>query len=225
MKILHKISLFVTALVLTLSFAVRPAYAVTYYTMYVLQGNTNSASDCLAFYNHDDKSLALDSTMLYPVLNGAFSKSSEDTIITAAPILVDEVDEETGSVPNSEKVVAWNYMVFDAYKGIRFIDSFATVGIDRDGVRLVADHRQFKMVADSKHDELSNNKAEYIDKETAIKIAQEQYLSIYPEIMDIESVDLVYHPVNETTYKLHYEVRVGGFVCFYVDAETGEVAK
>ncbi|MDD4796736.1 MAG: hypothetical protein PHO66_03095 [Eubacteriales bacterium] len=38
----------------------------------------------------------------------------------------------------------------------------------------------------------------------------------------MEAIELVSMPVDDTTYQLHDEVRIGGFVCVYVDAQTGE---
>lgn len=126
-------------------------------------------------------------------------------------ISCEEVNEDVGSVPGTESVVGKTFCYNNQCSGIRLVNNFYKVATDADGVYSTMDN--WKDITSQSDANTGNT-----------QIVEPEGVAVpYAEDTSIESMELVYVPVDATTYRLCYEVALSDLTTYFVDAVTGDV--
>lgn len=126
-------------------------------------------------------------------------------------ISCEEVNEEVGSVPGTESVVGKTFCYNNQCSGIRLVNNFYKVATDADGVYSTMNN--WKDITSQSDANTGNT-----------QIVEPEGVAVpYAEDTSIESMELVYVPVDATTYRLCYEVALSDLTTYFVDAVTGDV--
>lgn len=128
-------------------------------------------------------------------------------------VYCEEVDEEIGVVPGTESEVGKTFCYSNQYNGVRLVDNFYKVATDTTGVYFTVD--RWKDVTGYSEANTCN---------TAV-LSADSIAVPYAEGESVENIELVYVPVNETTYRLCHAVTLSDGTTYYVDAVTGEAAE
>lgn len=125
-------------------------------------------------------------------------------------ISCEEVNEEIGAVPGTESVIGKTFCYSNQHNGIRIVDNFYKVATDADGVYSTID----KWTDVAEQSEATTENTEILPAD-GIAVP-------YAEDTSVESMELVYAPIDATTYRLCYEVTLSDSTTYYVDAVSGE---
>lgn len=135
----------------------------------------------------------------------------------------EEIDADTGVVPDSRTVVERTYKFFDTYKGIKIADSFVSAVVDGQGINSVSVQRKGTGVNSAylKQNEASAGKErQTVSASTALKTVYQ----VEPTLTEAEifGVSLAYVPDKSGNYVLCYEFAFShGFR--YVSVESGKL--
>lgn len=127
-------------------------------------------------------------------------------------VYCEEMDEDIGAVPGTETVIGKTFCYMNQYNGIKLLNNFYKVATDADGVYCVIDKWRDIAVPS---EEAMNNPA-ILSADAICNLAD----SFGEE--DSENAGLVYVPINESTYRLCYEITHADGDATYLDAATGE---
>ena len=171
--------------------------------------NTQVADDSTIVQNYLRENIAED------VLN--------DSICVQHYVSRKEIDEDYGSLEDTEIIVERTYDYYDTYEGIKIADSYVGASVDAQGIKNVTDERKTVVSAGESALEARDNSARYtnlISESDAITIAQDAHPCGCE--FNVLGVSLAYAPVNSGEHVLCYEVASShGF--HYVSIETGEI--
>jgi hypothetical protein len=150
-----------------------------------------------------------------------------DKILVQYNVTREEVNADTGIVPETAVVVERTYRYYDTYNGIKIADSFVEGRIDSDGINAITVQRQ--IVTDSTANAargtkgtMSNKEATIITQNDALKIVYQEEPSILNA--DLYNVALAYAPDEIGDHVLCYEFAFSyGFR--YVDVVSGEIVR
>ena len=140
------------------------------------------------------------------------SEKHREGLEAIGTVYCEEMDEDIGAVPGTETVIGKTFCYMNQYNGIKLLNNFYKVATDADGVYCVID--KWRDIA-APSEETMNNPA-ILSADAICNLAD----SFGEE--DSENAGLVYVPINESTYRLCYEITHADGDTTYLDAATGE---
>lgn len=155
----------------------------------------------------------LDDTTQRALVQNYLDEKHQSGIEWIGTISCEEVNEEIGAVPGTESVVGKTFCYNNQYDGIRLVNNFYKVATDADGVYSTMD----KWADIEGQSEATTENTEILSP-GGIAVP-------YADDMSVESMELVYAPIDATTYRLCYEVALSDLTTCYVDAVTGETVE
>lgn len=155
----------------------------------------------------------LDDTTQRALVQNYLDEKHQSGIEWIGTISCEEVNEEIGSVPGTESVVGKTFCYNNQYDGIRLVNNFYKVATDADGVYSTMD----KWADIEGQSEATTENREILSPD-GIAVP-------YADDMSVESMELVYAPIDAKTYRLCYEVAFSDLTTCYVDAVTGETVE
>lgn len=162
---------------------------------------------------NEDHQGTLDESIQRTLVQDYLGEKHQAGIEWIGTISCEEVNEEIGAVPGTESVVGKTFCYNNQYNGIRLVDNFYKVATDVDGVYSTMD-RWADIVEQS--EATTENTAILPTDGIAVPSAGDAV---------VESMELVYVPVDATTYRLCYAVTFNDLNTDYVDAVTGETVE
>jgi len=189
-----------------------------------LKGKLQSAKDSELFVARelDDSanmtSNVLDADALQRIaevyINSAFKNNIPllNTIKTVGTISCEEIDEDTGVVPNSETVVGKTFCYSNQYNGIRIEDNFVKVGTDMSGIYFVAN--KWKSIEAAGQRTLQDINMLTLAEAVQAALGSQNNTSVI-------SHEMVYAPTNGDIYRLCYKLVLSDGTTTYIDCESG----
>lgn len=182
----------------------------------VFNGNGRSVGSAGAIVYremNDDNQEYLDVATQRALAQDYLDEKYQSGIEWIGTVYCEEVDEEIGVVPGTESEVGKTFCYSNQYNGVRLVDNFYKVATDTTGVYFTVD--RWKNVTGYSEANTCN---------TAV-LSADSIAVPYAEGESVENIELVYVPVNETTYRLCHAVTFSDGATYYVDAVTGEAAE
>lgn len=173
----------------------------------------SAGNDGLTTYRemNEDYQGTLDDTTQRELAQEYLDEKYQAGIEWVGTISCEEVNEDVGSVPGTESVVGKTFCYNNQCSGIRLVNNFYKVATDADGVYSTID--SWKEITGQS--EANTENTQIIDPES---------LAVpYAGDTSIESMELVYVPVDVATYRLCYEVTLADLTTYFMDAVSGDV--
>lgn len=130
-------------------------------------------------------------------------------------ITCEEMDPEIGAVPDTSVVVGKNFCYSNQLNGIRLENNFYKVCTDVDGVYCTIN--KWREVVGTSEETTQNTQIKSIDEVLGT--------TEYSENGSSETMELVYVPISETSYRLCYAVTSEEVPTYYIDVITGDVVE
>ena len=128
-----------------------------------------------------------------------------------ATVSCEEMSSEIGAVPETAVVVGKTFCYSNHYNGIRMVDNFYKVATDANGVYFTID----------KWKDIVAYGSETFGTASVISAEDARLAVVKPETDIMTNAELVYVPINETTYRLCYAITTEDSFIYYVDCATG----
>ena len=173
----------------------------------------SASNDGLTTYRemNEDYQGILDDTTQRELAQEYLDEKYQAGIEWVGTISCEEVNEDVGSVPGTESVVGKTFCYNNQCDGIRLVNNFYKVATDADGVYSTID--SWKDITGQS--EANTENTQIIDPES---------LAVpYAGDTSIESMELVYVPVDVATCRLCYEVTLADLTTYFMDAVSGDV--